>query len=189
MASICVTVIPRFSITIIPSSTLICNNQQVNEVAVLTSTNVTSPAFGLPVTYAYTWFGGSPSSIVSSPFAAVVTVAPMSIFTYTAEVRDSLNCVSLPATAVVDVYNCTGIEGNSLVKELRIYPNPFSDKLFIKTSDNGIISVCIWNAIGEAVLRTDARGGSVDVTTLKKGIYIVECFAENSKQSYKMVKD
>src|SRR5690606_10682445 len=78
------------------------------------------------------WTGGVVGGILTSPQSSTVAVSPSAINSYTAEIRDSLNCVSLPAMVTVDVENCTGILENDRNLNLSVYPNPVGDKLTIE---------------------------------------------------------
>lgn len=68
-----------------------------------------------------------------------------------------------------------GINASSLSEELEVYPNPFSDQLFIKYSGNENLSYRILNATGQEMLKPVSSDPSrLELGDLPKGIYFLE---------------
>ena len=76
---------------------------------------------------------------------------------------------------------CIGLGVNEIAtieKEWIIYPNPASDFIIIKntSSQNKKVSVCIFNSIGELVLKKEMQNVSsekMDVTHFNNGLYLI----------------
>lgn len=71
-----------------------------------------------------------------------------------------------------------------------LYPNPAKSTLNI-TSGPIIETVVIYNTLGEPVLATDTKGSNItiDVSTLKQGIYTVASVTNNTVIATKLVKE
>jgi hypothetical protein len=69
------------------------------------------------------------------------------------------------------------------------YPNPTRNQLNISAAKN-INKVELYNVLGQNVLTSvvNATQKQVDISTLKTGIYMMEVTIENTKQSFKVVK-
>lgn len=68
--------------------------------------------------------------------------------------------------------------------ELKIYPNPAQDQLFLEINDSGDYKVSVYNQLGQVVMEDDIRisgnsQASVSVSSLEEGIYIVEILDVN----------
>ncbi|TAG57569.1 MAG: DUF4465 domain-containing protein [Cytophagales bacterium] len=70
-----------------------------------------------------------------------------------------------------------------LLSDLQIYPNPCTDKLYIK-SDIELINITIYDSFGSKILNI-INENVIDISSLKPGIYIVDI--NNSKRT-KIVK-
>jgi hypothetical protein len=84
----------------------------------------------------------------------------------------------------------TGINENNLsLKNVSVFPNPFSDNVFI----NGLPSECevsVYNAVGQKLIykHVAATSATIDVTTLSTGIYLLEITTGNNVITKKLVK-
>jgi len=62
-------------------------------------------------------------------------------------------------------------------KEIEIYPNPASDKAYIKFNQGftGDAKICVYNILGEKLINTEIRESEtmIDVSRLQKGVYYV----------------
>lgn len=59
--------------------------------------------------------------------------------------------------------------------QLRVYPNPATDKLYLTNHDGNIQSVSIYNAAGQLILQHTVTGNplvEINVTSLPKGFYV-----------------
>lgn len=79
---------------------------------------------------------------------------------------------------VEETCEATGVEELNPAAEFTIFPNPATNKIFI-SSNNGfkIETINIYNQLGENVLQSNDIIGSIDISTLFRGIYIIEIFS------------
>ncbi|MCL2682304.1 MAG: M20/M25/M40 family metallo-hydrolase [Bacteroidales bacterium] len=76
---------------------------------------------------------------------------------------------------------------NPINTELLIYPNPTTGKLNLKTGGRRIKNIEIFDVFGKKVLE-QKRQDEIDMSTLRKGIYIVQIATENEVVVKKIVK-
>ena len=72
---------------------------------------------------------------------------------------------------------------------IKIYPNPtYSKNLFIKTTE--FYKVKIFDVLGKLIItdNIDVDKSKIDISTLKKGIYIIKLFHNNNTISQKLIK-
>lgn len=98
-AVIPVSVIPQFSVNVVPSLPIICIGDSIK----LSIMNVGSPAVGPAFSYSWTEAANAPPLSISDYFASSVTVWPLNTTTYTTEVADTRSCVSFPRLVTVTV--------------------------------------------------------------------------------------
>ena len=78
------------------------------------------------------------------------------------------------------------IEDNSIT----FYPNPTQDLLFIKTASNtSIDKITVTDLTGKKVIEQKQNTAQVNVQNLAKGIYILEVFVGQNKQTRKFIKE
>ena len=77
-------------------------------------------------------------------------------------------------------------EDNSIT----LYPNPASKEINL-SSENIINSIDIFNSLGQKVYQTNvkAKGKTLDINSLSKGVYIIGVNTENGYVRKKLVKD
>lgn len=194
MAVACVTVAPRFNIQVSPIYTLICRTLDINEYAILKADNPSALAVGLPSSYTYSWTGGVIGGILTSPLSSTIAASPSAINTYTAEMLDSLHCVSLPAMATIDVENCTDILESSLAsKDLSVYPNPVKDKLQLNSNsfELKVQKLTIRNSLGQVVYIQDELKNKqeIDLSFLQAGMYFLKLQNNSEQRSFKIIKE
>lgn len=71
-------------------------------------------------------------------------------------------------------FNAVGIDENSVLPVLTLYPNPANDRLYITTGQtNGSQTLQIVNSLGQIVYLKTTRNGiiDIDITTLPQGVY------------------
>ena len=89
----------------------------------------------------------------------------------------------------IDVSSCTSltsIEENHFLKEYKIYPNPFSDEIFIENllGDEYFI---IYDFLGRNI--TEGKcSGSIKTPETKSGIYYLTILNNNNQTTYKLIK-
>ncbi len=191
LASVCVSVIPRFSITV-PPDTFMCANilDSPGYILALTAGNPSSPVFGLSSSYSYSWTQPPMGSILTSVFAASVIVAPLTITTYTVEMLDSLHCISLPSMITVDVLYCTGLKnGRSDGIIVEVFPNPFKETLAVLVENSATKNqkIIIYDSFGQIVfIASDLSSKNVlYLEDLPPGIYYLKIQDSFSKKIIK----
>ena len=65
---------------------------------------------------------------------------------------------------------------------IKVYPNPASDKINVQTGHRQIEKINIYNTLGSKISTLDQSGQqcSVDIQSLKKGIYLLEITLDNN---------
>ena len=183
-ATVCVTVIPQFSVFVNPPSAGICKGEAYN----LTVTNAGTPAVGPSSAFTYSWTEAlnAPPISISSYFGQTVSVFPQNTTTYTVEVMDAAQCLSYPSQVLLIVDGCVGLD-KRMAKEFgfSVYPNPVKDKLSIRASTEGYASIQVMDAIGKIVVQenriftTDALTQTIPVNTLPAGVYFISIKTES----------
>ena len=69
-----------------------------------------------------------------------------------------------------------------------VYPNPTSTVLDI-APDLGIKKVEVINLLGQVVLQSNTSGTHIDVSTLPKGVYLINLFSDHSTHTARFVKN
>ena len=93
-----------------------------------------------------------------------------------------------------DAYNALhnlGIEDQFLNDNFAVYPNPVKDILNISFPQNVTnAEITLYNILGKEVMRTQvtASGNQVILSSLPQGIYIATVIAEETKNSFKIIK-
>jgi hypothetical protein len=71
--------------------------------------------------------------------------------------------------------NATGIDESSSRDFLKVYPNPFNDKLKITSENNKVYSVNIYDLTSRIILKADfSNSVSIDAEWFDEGVYIYE---------------
>lgn len=92
-------------------------------------------------------------------------------------------------TQQVRVVNCTGIENIDGNVETSVYPNPFTNELYV---DALVGRVEIYNAIGQVVMSVSVKeNGTINTESLAKGVYVLKAFNEQGHvvKATKLMKD
>ncbi len=83
-----------------------------------------------------------------------------------------------------------GLQGHAS-KEVKIYPNPFSENIFIENSSKENLDISISNGFGQIIskmkMRTDKM--TVDLSTMKPGVYIFTIINQSDKTTTKLIKN
>lgn len=86
--------------------------------------------------------------------------------------------------------DCAHLAGMSVneKEKIKVYPVPAVDKLMLDLSGEG--TVCIYDAIGEVVLRSELKSQQkeINVAELKPGIYFIEMISDEKQFSAKFIK-
>jgi hypothetical protein len=70
--------------------------------------------------------------------------------------------------------------GNVKYESFQVFPNPARNVLYIN-SENPVSVAEVYNIIGARVLSADVQSGSLDISGLKEGVYIIRVSYENGK--------
>lgn len=100
-AVVCVTVIPQFTMNVVPPLPAMCIGDSIK----LNIVNISTLAVGPVSAFTYSWT--EPENAVltlSNPLSSTVIAFPQSTSTYSVEMRDSRSCVSIPRLVTVTVY-------------------------------------------------------------------------------------
>jgi hypothetical protein len=68
-----------------------------------------------------------------------------------------------------------------------LYPNPATDKLYLKVDGHSTYSVSVFNVLGELVLQSE-NSSSMMVNELPEGVYTLEIVAGNKRSVQKFIK-
>lgn len=79
-----------------------------------------------------------------------------------------------------------GITENENIN-FKVYPNPAFDYLFLEGIQNSEISVM--DISGKVVLSSNIAGKSIDISSLKPGLYIIKTMIDNVNQYAKFIKE
>ena len=82
-----------------------------------------------------------------------------------------------------------GVEENEIVSAngVRVYPNPAEDKVMLEAGET-ILSVEVYNSLGQRVLRDSRGGNSLYVGGLANGLYILKAKTPNGTKYGKLIK-
>lgn len=85
----------------------------------------------------------------------------------------------------------TQINEMSYKKDMKIYPNPAIDRVYIDFADRQNIKMQIYNVVGKCVLQRDLNNdkNEIDISTLTKGIYIVQMTSTDWTFNQKLIKE
>ena len=70
---------------------------------------------------------------------------------------------------------------------LSLYPNPAHQELNISIDSHTIDEVKIYTLTGQQILQERPAGGTIDISHLQPGMYIVEVTIENRKLRQKLL--
>jgi hypothetical protein len=90
--------------------------------------------------------------------------------------------------------NCTPLaiqeNKNNIINDVAIYPNPATDKIYIKTKPNEVIkSIRLFDISGTSI-KAQITGNEIDVSMLANGLYIIEITnAQGNIQRLKALKE
>lgn len=74
-------------------------------------------------------------------------------------------------------------------KIVKLFPNPFKDRLYMSEFDSPPQYLSIFNSIGQIVLEQKISSNEIDVSSLAKGIYFIEVITKKDKFVRKLIKE
>ncbi|MGZ3862039.1 MAG: T9SS type A sorting domain-containing protein [Bacteroidia bacterium] len=125
----------------------------------------------------YTWSGGA---VNGTPFSPGTTA------NYTVTGTDANNCVNSDTVTVV-VKSCIGIQTNSAVGLLNVYPMPATNTLYVESEKNA--RVRIYDITGQMVLEQSVNTGKneINVNALPSGAYNLAIQADGKVTNVKVM--
>jgi hypothetical protein len=87
-------------------------------------------------------------------------------------------------------YVTTGVLGiaQNDIAGLKVYPNPVSNgTLFIETAVNGEKAITVFDILGKQVLNTTTSNNTINVSSLRGGVYVVKVTEEGKTATRKLV--
>jgi len=103
------------------------------------------------------------------------------------------NCVSKAMGACIRCVKdsvATSID-NMNYNELKIYPNPSTEKVHIDCAENQIMKMQVYNMIGECVMQKELNNikNEIDISSLSKGVYVIKLIGANWFIQSKLTKE
>ena len=74
-------------------------------------------------------------------------------------------------------------------EQIAIYPNPATNKLYLKGFESPDVSVIFYNLQGKRVYHHQMTSSSIDISFLPKGIYVVKAIAGANSSVTKLIKE
>ena len=175
-AVVCVSVIPQHTANVTPSQTIVCSGDTIS----LQASTGSLYSHGSPASFTYLWSSPLPG-FLSGTFSSSVQAFPLSSQTFTAEVFDSLSCVSLPALSAVAVQTCTtGLKDHIKSETFLVYPNPTQTSCYLKELGLRVARIQFLNLHGESLpccVQEQLNGDwqiSWQALDLPAGVYLIE---------------
>ena len=90
------------------------------------------------------------------------------------------------------IQNTLSVVENELIKEIKLFPNPTSSKVFFDNANSNFEEVAIYNYLGQEVFKAAfisiSNNQEVDMSGLSAGVYILKFSNDETSQSVKVVK-
>ena len=87
---------------------------------------------------------------------------------------------------ILDIIPTSDVVHEASQQQLEVFPNPVSDVLYIKNLSSGTAEYVIFNVLGQKVA-SGSTSGSIPVTGLGKGLYILQVKGEQSLETSKFL--
>ncbi|MBN2519548.1 MAG: T9SS type A sorting domain-containing protein [Bacteroidales bacterium] len=89
------------------------------------------------------------------------------------------------------INSTTLIFENNLPQDIKIYPNPAIDRIYINCADRQNAIIRVYNISGKCILQYVLNDSTnyIDITSFPKGIYVVRIFSKNRTIQQKFIKD
>ncbi|MDD7887124.1 T9SS type A sorting domain-containing protein [Flavivirga sp. 57AJ16] len=103
-------------------------------------------------------------------------------------VQDTNGDWSIYDSALFTIDNSLGVE-NNLLSKIVLLPNPFENNLSIKSPNNiQVLKIEVYNTLGQTVYYSLEPKTTLELSTLKKGIYILNLKTSLGEASFKIIK-
>lgn len=94
-----------------------------------------------------------------------------------------------PATQI-NMTAATASVNDVFLNDIKIYPNPAQNNLFIKSANSlNISNIKITNILGKEVFSSNIIDSKIDVSNLNSGIYILTIQSEKASKNIKFIKE
>ncbi|GGB69311.1 T9SS C-terminal target domain-containing protein [Flavobacterium suaedae] len=112
-----------------------------------------------------------------------------SSFTYGGnDALDGVDCDQFTTAVPMGVFSTLATEKFDSISGLKMYPNPLTGSTLNITSDNNADkTVAIYDVLGKQVANTVTKNGTVNVTNLTSGVYIVKITEDGKTATRKLV--
>ena len=151
----------------------------------------TTSATGGSGNYTYAW---SPAKGLDKTDIAHPTATVNEDISYTLTVNDGLGCIK---TSVVNlkVSMATSIDELTAIYGLRIFPNPVSDRIYIRTSrafPDKLLLLELYDTHGRKVYSRQVNAAatlnqSIELGSFSKGLYLLKFSSSKINHSYKII--
>ena len=105
--------------------------------------------------------------------------------TYTVQVRDANGCLT---EVTFEILNSTVATHFLSDEEVKVYPNPAINKLYIQKSNDLNIELISIETVDGKVLKQLPFAGSIDISSLTKGVYLIRLTGEEVAGVKKIIK-
>jgi uncharacterized protein (TIGR02145 family) len=100
---------------------------------------------------------------------------------------DDAKAVGFSVRCVND--NKVSITNSTISKEVILYPNPVTEKLYLKNSNYANSTIMIFDLQGKQVLCKQIDSNPIDISSLEKGIYVVKLVGSENVMITKFIKE
>ena len=105
------------------------------------------------------------------------------------EFYDAADADFAPVLNLVYGETPTGINETAENLAFSIYPNPTTGKLTIEIGTEVITNIAVTNLLGEVVLQPQIQQGTIDISSLSTGMYILNIATKNGKSAQRVFKN
>lgn len=167
-ASIAISVLPLPQVLATANKTLVCRGNSV----ILSATGAQN----------YVWNAAiSGNTIQVNPtFNTIYTV-----------VGTSASGCSNQAVVYIQVSECVGLDDLEQSDDIRVYPNPAQNDLFIHLPINQLTTIVLYDALGQELFKQElvhARDVQVDITRQVPGIYYLNLLVDDQLKTIRFTK-
>jgi len=86
-------------------------------------------------------------------------------------------------------FSTLGIENLSILKNIKVFPNPTKGMLYIKGDVNKLTNLEVFSITGQKVMVIKEKFREIDISALKSALYFVILSTEDSTKTLKIIKE
>lgn len=125
---------------------------------------------------AYQWLNCNTNAVVANAISKSYTATSngsYKVIVTNGACKDTSTCVTI---------STTGIQQQTMVNELNIYPNPGNGKFIVSSTYSQIKTIEIYNVLGKLVWREHLTANTImiDISEQPKGIYFYKVSSDNN---------